>query len=234
VLPTPVFFSFKKLGSSDGATVMFRDTGVNAFANGENSEQYRMLAKSLGHQPVLAENYTVTSDTFAAIHLVRYLDQFSRQTTVSSSVDAPLEALDRENAIAVGTWGTLMPLKSYLDRLSFRLGPHEEYVEFRNPAPGEPKRIDLVQESPERRIRPGIIGLVPGNGGRTHLLILASLNTSALVSVLTSSNGLGQLEQMWKSKGSPKYFDVVVNAEESGRNLVRAWPVALHPYKNKP
>jgi hypothetical protein len=212
---------------------MLRDTGVNAFANGENSEQYRMLARSLG-QPVLAENYTVTSDTFAAIHLVRYLDQFSRQTTVSSSVDAPLEALDRENAIAVGTWGTLTPLKSYLDRLSFRLGPHEEYVEFRNPAPGEPKRIDLVQESPERRIRPGIIGLVPGNGGRTHLLILASLNTSALVSVLTSSNGLGQLEQMWKSKGSPKYFDVVVNAEESGRNFVRAWPVALHPYKNKP
>ncbi|HEY1949856.1 MAG TPA: helix-turn-helix domain-containing protein [Bryobacteraceae bacterium] len=233
VLPTPVFFSFKKLGGSDRATVMLRDTGVNAFANGENSEQYRVLTKSLG-QPVLAENYTVTSDTFAAVHLVRYLDQFSRQTTLTSSVDAPLEALDRENAIAVGTWGTLTPLKSYLDRLSFRLGPHEEYVEFRNPAPGEPKRIDLVQESPERRIRPGIIGLVPGNGGRTHLLILASLNTSALVSVLTSSNGLGQLEQMWKSKGSPKYFDVVVNAEESGRNLVRAWPVALHPYKNKP
>jgi hypothetical protein len=37
---------------------------------------------------------------------------------------------------------------------------------------------------------------------------------------------------MWKAKGAPEYYEVVVNAELSGRELVRFWPVALHAYKN--
>jgi hypothetical protein len=212
---------------------MFRDTSINDFGNGAASAPYRMLKHSLG-SPALAENYTVTSDTFAAIQLVRYLDQFGRQTSVASNADAPLEALDRENMIAVGTWGTLTPLRPYLDRLSFELGPHEAYVEFRHPYQGEPKRLVTIQESPERCILPGVIAFIPSNGGQTHLLVLASRNTSALVSLLTSTHGLEQLGRMWKSKGSPQYFEVAVNAEQSGRGLVRVWPVALHPYKNKP
>lgn len=232
-LPTPIFFSFKKPGAAPGATVMFRDTGVNDFAKGQQSEPVHMLTNALG-PAVLAENYTVTSDTFAAVQLVRYLDQFGRQTSVTSNSDAPLEALDRENMIAVGTWGTLTPLKSYLDRLSFELGPHERYVEFRHPVAGEPKRLVTVQESPDRSILPGVIALVPGTGGQTHLLVLASRSTLALVSLLTSTHGLDQLGVMWRAKGSPPYFEVAVNAEESGRGLVRVWPVALHPYKNKP
>jgi hypothetical protein len=232
-LPTPIFFSFIKPGSAPGASVMFRDTGINDFANGTASEPYRMLKAALG-PPVLAENYTVTSDTFAAVQLVRYLDQFARQTAVASNADASLEALDRENMIAVGTWGTLTPLKPYLDRLSFELGPHEEYVEFRHRAAGEPKRLVTVRESAERSISPGVIALVPGSGGQTHLLVLASRNTSALVSLLTSTHGLEQLGTMWKSKGSPQYFEVAVNAEVSGRGLVRVWPVALHPFRTRP
>jgi hypothetical protein len=232
-LPTPIFFSFTKPGSAPGASVMFRDTGINDFGNGNASEPYRMLTAALG-PPVLAENYTVTSDTFAAVQLVRYLDQFGRQTEVASNADASLEALDRENMIAVGTWGTLTPFKPYLDRLSFVLGPHEEYVEFRYQTPGEPKQLVTIHESPERSILPGVIALVPGSGGQTHLLVLASRNTSALVSLLTSTHGLEQLGTMWKFKGSPQYFEVAVNAEESGRGLVRVWPVALHPFKTKP
>jgi hypothetical protein len=176
----------------------------------------------------------VTSDTFAAVQLVRYLDQFGRQTSVASNADASLEALDRENMIAVGTWGTLAPLRPYLEKLSFELGPHEGYVQFRHPAPGEPNRLVAVQESPERSILPGVIAFIPGNSGQTHLLVLASRNTSALVSLLTSTHGLEQLGKMWRSKGSPQYFEVAVNAEQSGRGLVRVWPVALHPYKNTP
>ena len=232
-LPTPVFFSFLKPNSGPGASVMFRDTGINDFAGGDASEPFSILKRSLG-SPTLAENYTVTSDTFAAVQLVRYLDQFGRQTAVASNADASLEALDKDNMIAVGTWGTLTPLKPYLDRLSFELGPHEEYLEFRHPAPGEPKRLVTIQESPDRRILPGVIALVPGSGAQTHLLVLASRNTAALVSFLTTNHGLAQLEAMWKSKGSPRYFEVAVNAEESGRGLVRTWPVALHPYITKP
>jgi Transcriptional regulatory protein, C terminal len=226
ILPTPVFLAFSP---RRGESVMFRDTLVNDFNARENSAGFEALHKLMGN-PSLAQNYTVTSDTFASVKLARYLDRFSLTTSVHSSADAPLEALDNENMIAIGTGGTLTPLKPYMDRMSFVLGPHEQSVEFRKQLPGEPKRIEWLQESSERAVWPGVIAYLPGPGGRTRLLILASRHTSALVSFLTSANGLEQLDRMWKAKGSPDYYEVVVNSEMNGLDLVRFWPVALHPF----
>jgi hypothetical protein len=230
VLPTPTFFSFQVPGRATKSTIMYRDTEVNEFTGGRTSPIYQILERSLG-APSLAENYTVTSDTFASVRLARYLDRFALQTTVESSANAPLEALDTDNVIAIGTWGTLTPLKPYLDRMDFQLGPHEDFVRIKNPGPGEPSIIQGVAESPDRGIWPGVIALLPGHG-RTHLLILASRHTSALVSFLTSTNGLDQLARLWKEKGSPEYYEIVLNAEISGRGLVRFWPVVLHAYRN--
>jgi hypothetical protein len=186
------------------------------------------MDKLMGH-PQLAQNYTVTSDTFASIKLARYLDKSALETTVLSSADAPLEALDNENVIAIGTRGTLTPLNSYLSRMSLTLGAHEQSVDINKALPGEPRRVEWVQESPERAIWPGVIAVLPGPGGRTHLLVMAARHTSALVSFVTSANGLSQLDKMWKAKGSPDYYEVVVNSEMNGEDLVRFWPVVLHP-----
>jgi hypothetical protein len=229
-LPTPTFFSFQAAGRTEKSSIMYRDTEVNEFASGRHSPTYQLLERMLG-TPSLADNYTVTSDTFASVRLARYLDRLALRTTVESSANAPLEALDTDNVIAIGTWGTLTPLKPYLDRMDFELGPHEDFVRIKNPAPGEPSLIKGVTESPERGIWPGVIALLPGRGGHTHLLILASRHTSALVSFLTSTNGLDQLARLWKAKGSPEYYELVLNAELSGRGLVRFWPVVLHPYR---
>jgi hypothetical protein len=231
VLPTPTFFSFQVPGRAAKSAVMFRDTEVNEFAAGGRSPAYQMLERVLG-APTLADNYTVTSDTFASVRLARYLDRYALQTTVESSANAPLEALDSDNVIAIGTWGTLTPLKPYLERMDFELGPHEDFVRIKNPRPGEPEVINSITESPDRGIWPGVIALLPGRGGHTRLLILASRHTSALVSFLTSTNGLDQLARLWKAQGSPEYYEVAINAELSGRGLVRFWPVVLHPYKN--
>lgn len=232
ILPTPTFFSFRvRDGHGRNSSVMYRDTEVNEFAGGRTSSPYLMLERLLG-APSLADNYTVTSDTFASIRLARYLDRFAFQTTVESSANAPLEALDSDNVIAIGTWGTLRPLKPYLDHMDFELSQHEDFVRVKNPGQGESALIESVTESPDRGIWPGVIALLPGHGGHTRLLILASRHTSALVSFLTSSNGLDQLSRLWKEKGSPEYYEVVINAELSGRGLVRFWPVVLHPYKN--
>jgi hypothetical protein len=233
ILPTPVFLSFSP---HPGDSIMFRDTTVNDFDARRGSKGYATLQKQMG-DPVLAQNYTVASDTFASVKLARYLDQFALETTVLSSADAPLEALDTENVIAIGTWGTMRPLKTYLDRMSFVLGLHEQSVEVRWPLPNEPKRIDWVQESPERSVWPGVIAVLPGPRRDTHLLVLAARHTSALVSFLTSANGLDQLDRLWKANGSPEYFETVVNSEMNGDELVRFWPVALHGLiesRNKP
>ncbi len=228
ILPTPVFLSFSPNGPL--ATVMVRDTSINDFADRLRGAQYAALEKMMG-EPNLAQNYTVTSDTFAAVSLARYLDGFSLTTAVRSSAEAPLEALDSENVIAIGTWGTLTPLRPYLDRMSFRLSDHELHVTNRRPSPGEPDRIDQVIESPERSIWPGVIAVLPGRAGKSHLLVLASRQTSALVSMLTSSHGLDEIERLWRSKGSPEFYEIVAKSEMNGPNLVRSTPVLLHAFQ---
>jgi hypothetical protein len=232
-LPTPIFFSFSRPASDTKHAVMLRDTEINEFADGAQSSAFGALEKMLG-RPILADNYTVTSDTFACIQLARYLDRFSLPNAVHSMADAPMDALDSENLIAVGTWGTLTPVRPYLEHLDFELGQHEESVRVRNAASGESSLIKGDSESPDRTIWPGVIAVIPGKTGQTKLLILASRYTAVLVSFLTSSNGLDQLANIWKAKGSPEYFQLVLKAEISGRGLVRSWPVVLHPYVTSP
>ena len=230
ILPTPIFFSYTR---QDNSTLMVRDTSINEFADQNRSPVFHRLEKTFGLAPArLAQNYTVTSDTFASVSLMRYLDRFSLNTLVRSSAEAPLEALDTENVIAVGTWGTLTPLKIYLDRMSLRLGAHEMSVEIRAPSLGEPARVLSVEESPERTVWPGVVAVLPGPGGKTHLLVVASRQTSALVSTLTSSNGLEQMERLWRSKGSPEYYEMLIDSEMNGPELVRSWPVLIHPYRS--
>ncbi len=230
ILPNPIFFSYAR---SDASTLMVRDTAVNEFTGQKRSAVFGPLEKILGLGSArLAQNYTVTSDTFASISLVRYLDRFGLSTRVESSAEAPLEALDTENVVAIGTWGTLNPLRTYLDRMSLRLGPHEQFVEILSPGPGEPSRATSLEESPERAIWPGVVALLPGPGGKTRLLILASRQTSALVSALTSSNGLEQIERLWKSKGSPEFYEMLMNSEMNGSEMVRSWPQLLRPYRS--
>lgn len=228
ILPTPTFLSFKAPGHA-GHSFMFRDTEVNDFETATALPVFRQLSRSFGTAS-LAENYTVTSDTFASIHLVRYLDSFNIHSVVASSVDAPLEALNRENEIAIGTWGTLASLQVYLDRITLKLVEHETVV--RDVRPGSTRRQEYasVTESPDRAIWPGVIAVLPGDSSRGRLLIVASRSTAGLVSFLTTTESLHDLEKLWRQQGRPKYFETVVNSEVAGRGIVRTWPVTLRPY----
>ena len=183
---------------------MLRDTEINEFSKGANSPQYQVIEKKmLGPLPVWRPTIPWTSDTFASVRLARYLDRAGMATTVLSSADAPLEALDSENVIALGTWGPLSPLQPYLDRMNYVLGTFtRSQWRFAIPRAGDPRKNGVVnQESPERSIWPGVIGVLPGRSGHTHLLVLASRQTSALVAFLTSTNGLDQLEQAVEGQG---------------------------------
>ncbi|HZQ52861.1 MAG TPA: helix-turn-helix domain-containing protein [Bryobacteraceae bacterium] len=233
ILPTPIFVSFHVPNRDPNASLMFRDTDVNDFDSTRNSAPFQLLKRSLG-EPELAQNYTVTSDTFASVHLIRYLDRVGLDANVLSSADAPLAALDRENVIALGTWGTLTPLKPYLDQMSFMLDSHERIAVNRAPRSTEPRKVEMVRESETRSIWPGVIAIMPGSNGRSHLLMLTSRHTAALVSFLTSSTGLLELQRIWKANGSPGYYEVLVNAEMDDTSLVRFWAVALHPYRAAP
>ncbi len=233
ILPTPTFFAWRPHPDRPAATVMFRDTDINDFADREKSESIKKLESVYG-RPTLAQSYTVTSDTFAAIRLSQYLDRAGYETAASSSANAPLEMLDHENVIALGTWGTLSPLQPFLDRMTFQLVDHEQSVINKAPVADEAVRLDQVVESPVRGTWLGVIAVLPGQSGQTHLLVLASRHTAALVSFLTSMDGLSQLQKLWKQKGAPEYYEVVVAAEMDGETLVRFSAVALHPFRNSP
>jgi len=228
ILPTPTFVSFQVHGHA-GHSFMFRDTEVNDFPTATGLPIFRQLSKNFG-TPSLAENYTVTSDTFASIDLVRYLDSFGVHSAVASSVDAPLEALNRQNEIAIGTWGTLASLQVYLDRVTWKLVEHESVVRDERPGSAVHKEYRSVTESSDRAIWPGVIAVLPGDSHHGRLLIVASRSTAGLVSFLTTTESLNALEKLWTKQGRPKYFEIVVNSEVSGRGVVQTWPVAVRPY----
>jgi len=233
IMPTPIFFSWANPSGRTQASLMFRDTEINRFDAGPASQGLRDLESRYGPSS-LSQSYTVTSDTFASIRLVRYLDKLGFETNAMSSASAPLDALDRENVVALGTWGTLTPLQPYLDRMSFELQAHELNVRNRSPQPGEPANFESKKQSVERIVWPGIIALLPGRDRHTRLLILAGRHTSSLVSFLTSREGQDQLDGLWKAHGSPDFYDMVVESEMNSDTLVRFSAAALHPFKNAP
>jgi hypothetical protein len=224
VLPTPIFYGY----DCPTGNVILRDTDINDFVRGLDAPRIQKLDQLLGN-PTLNQSYTVTSDTFAAVTLIRYLDQFGVHTTVHSSDDAVLEALDTENAIAIGTPGTLTPFAIYMNQLDFSLINHETTVEDRTKA-NEPAILSRVAEAEGRSIWPGIIAVLPARNPHVHLLILAGRYTAALVAFLTSRYGLDGLQQMWRANKSPEFYQAVIAADMDGNQLVKVWPVALRPY----
>lgn len=232
ILPTPIFYSWTIPGHVPRETIMFRDTNVNDFSSTPLSDSIAHLAAKYG-SPSLAQSYTVTSDTFAAIHLARSLDHNGYECSVMSAAMSPMDALERENVIALGTWGTLNPLRPYQEQMNFELAPHEDFVVNRHPRGSEQPVYREVTESATRAIHPGIIALLPGRDRQTKLLLLASRHTAALVSFLTSHASLEQLDRMWRQNGEPDYFEVLIASEVDNTDLVKTWPMLLRAFPAK-
>lgn len=228
ILPTPAFFSFK----SPETSLLVRDLAINDFAEWNNSSELRELKKRYGDAQ-LQQFYTVQSDTFAAIALARYFDSsgLGERVDFVDSGTMPMGALEKVNEIAFGAYATLHPFRPYLDRMNFYMAEYERYVGNRHPLGAEPATFPLQKENGEQRsIQPCLLAVLPGRSRNTRLMILQAKHTAALVTFLTSSTGVDSLQKMWKTNGSPQYYEVVVYAEMNGDQLMRAWPVALRPF----
>jgi len=227
ILPTPVFFSF-----SDSPSIRLRSTEVNDFREMQKDPRLIDLAENLG-TPVFEQPYTVTSDTLAAIDMSRYLDSVGAKQRVSFDVtrDSSMMVLEQANVIAVGTHQTLQPLHEYLQAMNFSLTANETRVTNAKPLSGEQLTYEIVQASPERLIRPSIIALLPGRAPGLKVLLLQSRDTSALVSLLSSSAGSNSVEGLWKNHGQPEYFEMIVETEFDNNRPLRSWPVAIRAFK---
>jgi hypothetical protein len=59
--------------------------------------------------------------------------------------------------------------------------------------------------------------------------VLAGYHTNALISYLTSVNGLADLQKARAAHGNPEFFDAVVLSEVNGTTPLRSWVAALQP-----
>jgi hypothetical protein len=227
VLPTPVFFSWQPPGKS--GALMVRDISVNDFDKSEGSAQITEIEKRLG-KPRPWHNYTVASDTFASLRLARFLDGYGVGTSISSSTESPGEIIEHENVVAFGTTSSLTAYESYLDRLSYKLGSHESYIiDKRQPGAGQ-IQFPALEESASRTVVPGLIALLPRGTSGSRILLVQGGQTTALISWLTSEEGMQEITQAQASHGHNLYFEAVVLSEVNEGNPIQSRLVAYRPF----
>jgi hypothetical protein len=226
VLPTPTFFNF-----TNYPWLKLRSTAVNNFEELPKDPQLSGFAKTLGPRG-LEQSYTVTWDTLAAIEIARYLDRtgLGKRVTFDLTRDASLTSLEHANVIVLGTYATLQPMREYTDTLNFKLSRGEEHVSNAKPEDNEPKEWDMQEQGKTRRVEPSIIAVLPGRGPGLKVLMLESRDTSGMISLLCSTAGEHSVETLWRSHGSPQFFEMVVMTEREGNTVLRSWPVTMHAY----
>ena len=227
VLPTPIFFSWGPPVREN--TLFVRDISVNEFENWEQSAQLVELEKRWG-KPQPWQNYTVASDTFASLRLARFFDSYGIQTSMSSAYESPHGIIDHENIVTFGTASSLAAYHSYLDQLSFKMALHERYIVDRHLPAGSPGVFPQLQESASRIVTPGIIALLPRGSSGSRILILQGIQTTALISYLTSDGGMREIMQVQAEQGNSPYFEAVVLSEVNEGNPIQSRLVAFRRF----
>ena len=227
VLPTPIFFTWQPNGQN--STLMVRDISVNEPAKLESSPPIVDIEKRLG-KPSIWQNYTVASDTFASLRLARFLDSYGVQASISSTVESPHEIIDHENIVAFGTTSSLSAYQSDLDRLSFKLGPHEQYVIDKRLPAGSADEFPVLKESASRMVMPGLVALLPRDASGTRILLVQGAQTMALISYLTSEEGMQEITQAQTKLGHTPFFEAVVLSEVNEGNPIQSRLVAFKPF----
>ncbi len=225
MLPSPVFFVYPHNNQ-----LHVRDVNVNDYDSWRKSALLRSFQNK--GEPRLDHYYTVTSATLASIALAQYLDKVGLGNRLSFDItgDASMNLLDHSSVVALGTHATLYEFRDYLSMLDFSLGPDENFVANAHPGSGEKTRYDDQPIAQDRNIEPSLVALLPGRSSDTKLLIMQARHTAGLVELLTSGVGNNLFEKMYRDHGSPRYFQMVIESEVVGNNVLRSWPVALHTY----
>lgn len=227
VLPTPIFFSWTPPDHEN--SLMVRDISVNEFTKAENSVQIVDLEKRLG-KPHPWQNYTVASDTFASLRLARFLDSYGVQTSFSSANESPHGIIDHENIITFGSASSLAEYETYLDQLSFKMALHESYIIDKHLPAGSQHQFPQLQESASRTVTPGIIAVLPRGSSGSRILILQGIQTTALISFLTSEAGMHEITQAQSEQGSSPFFEAVVLSEVNAGNPIQSRLVAFRRF----
>jgi hypothetical protein len=228
VLPTPVFFEWAD------SPLKVRDTRINDFERSADSALLQPLIGKFG-PPKLMQNYTVVSDTFAAVKLAQYLQARGVTVSFSGTSDFSIDQFGDRNVILIGLSSSSFHIRQLMDRTNFYSKPEEaSTVHNRRPARGEAAEYKMVQQSGSRRSVPGVVALLPGSAPNARVLMVASWASSAVISFLTSNPSLDQLDTAWSQAGSPSYFELLIHSDIEGNAVLRAGVVGLREFVPAP
>ena len=221
VLPAPVFFEWAN------SPLKVRDTRINDFERSADSSLLQPLIGKFG-PPKLMQNYTVVSDTFAAVKLAQYLQARGVTVSFSGASDFSFDQFGDRNVILIGLSSSSFHIRQLMGRTNFYSKPEVASTVYnRAPAPGEAAEYKMVQQSGSRRSVPGVVAMLPGSAPSAKVLMVASWASSALISFLTSNPSLDQLDTAWVRSGSPSYFELLVQSDIEGNAVLRAGVVGL-------
>jgi hypothetical protein len=223
-LPTPVFHWFGK------ARVVVRDPVINDYDATSHSASLGALRERWG-ESVLLQNFAVLPDVEAAIHLVSYLQARGVNTSVLATGDLTPATMEKANVVLLGIPGTSKVLDGSMARLNFVMRPGVGDVVSKKPHAGEPSTFQLVIQSPERQVLPGIVALTPDATTGSNVIMLAGRATKSAALLLTLSHELDSVEEIRRKTGASDQFELVFKTELDGRNVLRTWPVVCRPVR---
>lgn len=225
ILPTPVFFEWKD------NPLKVRDTRINDFAQHSASPLLQPLVGRFG-APMLMQNYTVVSDTFAAVKLAQYLQSRGVQVSFGGTSDFSFDQFGDRNVVLIGLSSSSFHIRRFMERTNFYSNPAQaSTIMSRKPGTGEAAEYKMVQQSGSRRSVPGMVGVLPGPAPNTKVLMVAGWASSALISFLTAEPSLEQLDAAWADAGSPEFFELLVQSEIEGNAVLRAETLGLRPFR---
>lgn len=224
-LPTPVFYEWDQ----NETRLKIRDTLANEFTDYSRSAELLPFIKRWG-TPRLMQNYTVTSDTFAAIKLAQYFERKGIPVTVGATADLDIESFGDRNIILIGTPATNSHIGRLMEKTHFYAIPGDSgAVRVHGSGTEAAERYAEVIHSDVRRTSPGIIAVLPGTANGTRVLMLTARFTAALVAFLIAPDSLDRMDKMWRKAGSPEYFEALVQTEQDKNTVLKAEPLIIRP-----
>lgn len=223
VVPSPLYFSWP------AKKIVVRDYSTSDFVNWPESPVLKNLAKEWG-PPEIAQTYVGAMEMGAGVRLLQYLEQAGQEVHLIESRRFPAESFSAQNAIFLGMPRTATYLNKMLEKTNFYIARVEpDVIKSRNPRPGEPSEYDEVLYSPDRRIAPAIIMLLPARAEHTRMMLLLGRNLTSITTMILSLEGLKSLDDQWTKIGSPDAFEMVIQAEIFRDTILKVTPMAARP-----
>jgi hypothetical protein len=221
VVPTPVYFDWLE------QNLTVRDLHVPEYDGWSKSPLLAEFAKRWG-PPVLDQKYAVIQHMLPAVKLIQYLERrgVATQLVIPQRLDE--DSYRHQNIILIGGPRTTARFQAMLGKKHFEIvATNPTAIRNLDPEPGEPDVFRDAVVTNQHIQFPGIIAMLPRSPEGAASLLMIGSYPLALVSMLSSAEGLNSLNDRWIQRGRPESWEMVVQGEMDGDTVLSVRPLAF-------